>query len=176
MVYLVSVARLQRVYAPLNLSETVFSVIVQAHCDVLETGLATGNERVVVIDLDLGEVFDDNIGTPNEVYFSDDMDYTRKYLIIHNHPRNNTFSPQDIYTFLDVLPISCSVVQGHDGSVYVFHKLKHMRYALSSHYFDDLFYDLLESEKGGTASFEEVRDIFIQRVVEQFHLSYRKVV
>ena len=110
----------------------------------------------------------------NEVYFADDMDAERSYITIHNHPSSNTFSPQDVYTFLDIVPVVCSVIQCHDGNIYMLQKMKRLRYALQEHYFNDAFMELLENAKYKNKTFSEKQTIFIDNVCKQFHLTYRK--
>lgn len=53
---------------------------------------------------------------------SDDCDYV--FIVLHNHPSNNTFSPKDLNTFFEVANVSILVVIGNKGALYVIEKTR----------------------------------------------------
>lgn len=55
-------------------------------------------------------------------YLLDTLNLDDYYLIMHNHPSNNTFSKNDIYTFVNNDNVGILMVIGNKGSVYILEK------------------------------------------------------
>ena len=163
-------------YSPLRLSECVFEVVLHAHKTVLAHGLDTGNERVIVIDKETGEIlYDHTDNSPHGVSFEIPNDYNGYVITIHNHPKDNPFSTLDIFTLMDIPVNECSVIQAHNGKVYMLRKLEIAKYDLDKLYFDDLFYEFIDLEENGAKSFPVQQKDFIDVIAKLFSLEYREV-
>ena len=118
----VSRSELGKLYNSLGLKKPVLKKIVGAHATVLEYGLNTGNERVVVIDCKTGAKVADQRGTPSRVVFRLSKAYKGELVAVHNHPNSTPFSPVDLHTFGSYAQLRCIAVQGHTGKIYALRK------------------------------------------------------
>lgn len=96
--------------------------IEQARREVVEHGLKTGNERLVMLDAKTGEMLDAANGIVDKLTFTDAMmamteDANNSILLIHNHPGSSSFSKEDIIK-ASLPGIDSIEAIGHDGSRY----------------------------------------------------------
>ena len=90
--------------------------LAQAINAVQDHGLATGNERLIVLDAE-GKVLSDTKGDYESVSDLGAVDSPDAFVTVHNHPRSASFSEADIRLFLSTA-MSHMVVIGHDGTIY----------------------------------------------------------
>ena len=89
---------------------------------VVEHGMETGNERLVLLDAKTGEMLEAANGVVDKLILTDTMkaliqDANNSICLIHNHPGSSSFSKEDIRAAS--LPGANSIEAiGHDGSRY----------------------------------------------------------
>jgi len=83
---------------------------------VLNHGLATGNEAIVGYDKD-GKPIDGMPTGSNKDVNATAVFHADTYVTIHNHPNSSSFSDEDISSFMS-LPGKHMIVIGHDGTIY----------------------------------------------------------
>lgn len=93
-----------------------------ARTDVVEYGKKTGSERLVVLDAKTGKMLEVENGTPDGMILTDAImalidDSNNAVRLTHNHPKNLSFSMEDIIVASKPGAESMEVV-GHDGSWY----------------------------------------------------------
>ena len=168
----ISKESLKTLYYPLKVNAAVLKILLTAHNDVLEYGVSSGNERVVVVDKESGRIVDDQTGTPTSVSFYVPPKYKGEIITIHNHPSSYTFSPKDLYTLNDVGQIRCSVVQGHDGSLHYLEKVRKVKYNLPETHFQVSLDNILKNPEHKAKTFEEKLKVFVELSAEQLNLIY----
>lgn len=93
-----------------------------ARADVIEYGKKTGNERLVVLDAKTGKRLEVEDGTPDGMILTDAImalinDSNNAVRLTHNHPKNLSFSTEDIIVASKPGVESIEAV-GHDRSWY----------------------------------------------------------
>jgi hypothetical protein len=58
---------LNELYGRLQLKKDVLEKVINAHREIIQYGIDTGNERVIAIDRQTGETVDDKTGTSEKV-------------------------------------------------------------------------------------------------------------
>jgi hypothetical protein len=113
---------MEKLYHGLGLSSYVLEKIVKAHANVLKYGLETGNEKIIAIDINTGEIVVEKVGTRNKVFWSLKPKYTGSVITVHNHPGSTTFSSNDLFDFGTNHNTICMSIQGHNGNSYSLRK------------------------------------------------------
>lgn len=104
----------------------------------------------------VGTAFGDSRTVNLEPLLSQMGEFGCIYIVLHNHPSNNYFSPKDMNTFFEIVNISILVVIGNNGAVYVIEKTKQ----LSRGDFFDIKKIIIKYRKA-EISFEEVIDLLL---------------
>ena len=92
------------------------------------------------------------------------------FILIHNHPNGETFSVDDIETFLKDTGPKIMVAVGHNGKVYVLEKYEGFNYAAAKDFYDNFaeqYLNRADSVETYLASMEE-----LIKGVEQYGASY----
>jgi len=164
---------LKELYKPLKLKGKVFREVLKAHDTVLTYGHATGNERVIVIDRDSGDVIDDRVGTPTNVGFYVPPLYKGKVITLHNHPSSSSFSPKDVSTLNDIRQIECSVIQGHDGSLYYLRKRDFRKNDFTEKRCQETFDVILARPENKSLPFRHKLEVFVRHTATVLNLEYK---
>jgi len=165
---------LKTIYKSMKLKKQVFKKVLEAHNAVLEYGIATGNERVIVIDIATGATVDDQTGTSRRVEFYIPQDYKGDVITIHNHPNSTPFSPKDLYSFNAVKQTECLIVQCHTGGVYALIKRSAKKYKLSEKALQDRFEIIQDSVIYSDKSFREKGEMFVEELSRIFGWDFKK--
>lgn len=93
------------------------NAMIEAHNDVLNYGLLTGNEKGIVLDGRTGKRLAENTGGRRNVEMSISS-RIKQLIVVHNHPSSTTVSLQDIFNINQNPIIDTVAVQGHNGTSY----------------------------------------------------------
>ncbi|MDR0220114.1 MAG: hypothetical protein LBI54_01760 [Lachnospiraceae bacterium] len=141
---------------------------------VLEYGLKTGNERVIVIDAKTGAIVADETGTPNHVEWLMDTAYKGKIVTVHNHPNNMPFSSLDLYTFGKIRQTLCMGVQGHNGATYALRKTDDIPFTISEDALTSLFRRIGRDQKHINKTYIQKCEISVAFVAKKMRWVFLK--
>jgi hypothetical protein len=156
------------------LNKKVLNAIIDAHKEVLSCGFETGNEKVIAIGYESGNEWANEIGTSTNVKWKLPDECKEGVITVHNHPSNNTFSPQDIYTMNIEKRIKLSIVQGHDGTLYALSKNSNLKFSISKNTLDTMLYRMLNDPVNNSLLIYEVFDKFVETVASRVGWIYMK--
>ncbi|MEG1158026.1 MAG: hypothetical protein RSD64_01550 [Christensenellaceae bacterium] len=101
-----------------NLKPKVRDAMIKAHNDVWEFGMKTGREKGIIIRKSTGKVLEQTEGEKSSVKLNLSGYKDDSLIIIHNHPKSNSFSVADMVTLNRNRAINTLAIQGQNGMSY----------------------------------------------------------
>ena len=143
-----------------DFSEKINKSISGANLQVVTDGVKTGNEHLILVDLETGkwehqeEGDSESVGGPQFFAFMDEHP-SQRFAFVHNHPSGEMPSLTDLSTYLEYPNIGALVAAGHNGAVYYVYGTKAASpqggaYLDAIHHDDQILADLRKRRKQGT--------------------------
>lgn len=163
---------IKNLYLTIGLSRCVTRKVIKAHNTVLKHGLATGTERVVVIDSKTGRIVADETGSATRVAWRVSPKYSGSLIVVHNHPMSTPFSTTDLCSFGSVKQLQVMSVQGHSGIIYTLCKSSDTQFV----YTEDVLRSILMKirKKFKDKSKIEQGEIFVRYIAERMKWGFMK--